>query len=538
MSSAAKGGGEMHFIVSTTPEDFDSSTRKLIRSHVMLGKNRGKTRAARQGAGTPRSTRGRDAPTTTPRLLARSNREIATRDDEDHADGPRPPAPGTIATLAPMRPNSIPSRVGSDYSLIRFADSMDPTVAAVVVRLGSIMRKTLLPRALGIYFDKMETYTELMEYLTLDTVYLNTMICASQDYFDMISKRGIGLQSYAAPSPRASPHFIRALALLRERLAVENEQAKFSKMTICSIMALGIHAYFMGEYTTAKNHLAGLRKIITMRGGLMTLREIEKLFVEVIRCDLILAIHHGSKPLFFADPTLEPLLPYPDDILPLLVTSQHTSKYAKWKTSNTVIANIDEDLARAWDVMARFCSLLDHVAETQTDLPNEIVMRTMASVTYRLLAMQFPLGSPDETIRLGLLAFCSSAFLQWRNTNVHPVGAWLPAAYKECFLEGTLRDSAPTIWLWLLMAGAVSIWDEPGELMWLGPMLRTSFDVCELETFEELRALLTGLLWSSVIHDEAGEKMFWDFYSGGHDAVGEKKDGDGPGGELVSLPLR
>ncbi|KAK3688708.1 hypothetical protein B0T22DRAFT_460111 [Podospora appendiculata] len=536
--NSPKGGGEMHFIVSTRPEDINSSTRKLIRSHVMLGKNRGKTRAAGQGA--PRSTRERDTPaTTTFRVLARSNRKFATSKDEHHADedNPVPPAPAAVDALAPTRPDSVPSRVGSDYSLIRFAGSIDPEIASVVVRLSSIMRQTLLPHALGMYFDNIETYKEMIGFLTFDTIYLNAMICASQDYFDMLTKRGIALQSYAAPSIRASPHFIKALSLLRQRLAVEDEETKFSKMTICTIMTLGAHAYFMGEYTTARHHLTGLRKIITLRGGLVTLRDAEKQLVEVIRCDLILALHHGSKPLFFADPTLEPLFPYPDDALPNTTTSHGTSPNTKWQRDDTALADMDDDLARAWDVMSRFFSLLDRADETHTSLPKEIVMNTMASVTYRLLAMEFPPGSPDAAVRLGLLAFCSVSFLQWRNTNVHPVGAWLPAAYKECLLESiALRDSAPTLWLWLLMTGAVSVWDEPGYLKWLGPMLRMSFVDCELETWEELRAVLGGLLWSSVIHDEAGEKAFQAFRSVGLRAPEE--EGDGDGGLLADLPLR
>jgi hypothetical protein len=63
--------------------------------------------------------------------------------------------------------------------------------------------------------------------------------------------------------------------------------------------------------------------------------------------------------------------------------------------------------------MERFCWLMNLAAENKQRLPPEALLQIMASIMYRLLDMKFEIGSPDEAIRLGLLAFSSNIFLQW-----------------------------------------------------------------------------------------------------------------------------
>jgi hypothetical protein len=88
------------FIVSTGSGKADPDMRKLIRSHVMLGKNLGKSPARRKG-------------------LARS----------DDCAGEVTIGVATRLPLAPVS-LSIPPKVGSDVSLIKLADVVDPTMFA------------------------------------------------------------------------------------------------------------------------------------------------------------------------------------------------------------------------------------------------------------------------------------------------------------------------------------------------------------------------------------------------------------------------
>lgn len=94
MSSAAFSdtAAEMPFIVSTGKKKANSETRKLIRSHVMLGKNLGR------------------------KLQRPARAKSKTSTDQEGWE------------LALLR--TIPQRVGSDISFVPFADKVDPALAS------------------------------------------------------------------------------------------------------------------------------------------------------------------------------------------------------------------------------------------------------------------------------------------------------------------------------------------------------------------------------------------------------------------------
>lgn len=109
----------MPFIVSTGLHKTDQDTRKFIRKHVMLGKNTGK------GSGKQRhnkAKRKRPLPEFIP--LA-----IAPRPDEDI-----PTFSDTLHTLSSAYPPSIPQKIGTDLSLVQFADVVEPSTASLVLR--------------------------------------------------------------------------------------------------------------------------------------------------------------------------------------------------------------------------------------------------------------------------------------------------------------------------------------------------------------------------------------------------------------------
>ena len=90
----------MHFIVSTDKSKADPKTRKLIRSHVMLGKNQGKPRSAK-------------------RRRATSKAIVA-----EQSAIPRATLHPAIETYY----STIPRRVGSDLSFLNAATEIQPAV--------------------------------------------------------------------------------------------------------------------------------------------------------------------------------------------------------------------------------------------------------------------------------------------------------------------------------------------------------------------------------------------------------------------------
>ncbi|KAI1759219.1 hypothetical protein GGR53DRAFT_527819 [Hypoxylon sp. FL1150] len=409
MGPTSNDSGDIHFIVSTgTKKPPDPELRKLIRSHVMLGKNRGKILPPKK------------------EKIASPNTVIGSNSDNSSLDHEC-----VNTSLANPTLNIIPRKVGSDLSFIRFADIL------------SIAKKALFPLESCINFGAKEK--AWMEALTLDAAYLHAMAFSAQDYFDLLPGR---VKSCLDNSARmAAPHVVRTLQLLRERLEMSSED----KVKL-----------IRGSFSTVAVVLFDLS------GGLPGLRNIMKLCLEVLRCDVGIALQYGSKPLFFANLLREPYWPYPDFTF-------HSPTFSLSLESCKFIGSLDTELARAWEVTKQFSTLVNHAAGAHQKLPKEYLLDTMVSVMYPILPMppdHCEHGSLDEAVRLGLLAYCSSVFLQWAGRNCL-VNLQLP----ELIEDNSGDSSSLSLLLWLLMIGAVSVFSDFYDA-WLKPWLRVNIELC------------------------------------------------------------
>ena len=211
-------------------------------------------------------------------------------------------------------------------------------------------------------------------------------------------------------------------------------------------------------------------------------------------------------PLFFNESSSrEPFLPYPDHTLlfkSILKTTRTETQY----NSDVFLYDIDDELARAWEVMGGFCRIINFVAESKHRIAAETFLDTMASVIYRLLAMsQFEAGSIDEVIRLGLLAFSSSVFLQWKQLGLSY--DHLTNTYRDCLARLNSSNVPSRLLLWLLMVGAVSVFGRTDD-KWLTPWLRVNMDLSEVESWSDMQDILKSFMWIGLVLDEAGKAVF------------------------------
>ncbi|KAI0884091.1 uncharacterized protein GGS22DRAFT_189221 [Annulohypoxylon maeteangense] len=456
----------MPFVVSTSLDKPDPNLRKFIRKHVMMGKNRGKTR--------PTKKREKKA-------LELDLSEVA--DPTIHLT--KPPAASNSSLVVTRLP--IPPKVGSELSTVHFADDVDLSTVAVVLRFSSIAKQALFPLETCISFDQGDK-KQWIEPLAFDAAYLHTMIFTTHDYFNLLLQR--------APGGETSTHFFKTIQILRERLLYEGDgRSKVSILTASVVLALAGHALLMNEYVSARHHLEGLRKIIDLRGGLTTFKGSSKLLIEILRCDLGMSLYTGLKPLF-SDILLSsgPSLLYPEPL--------PTSSYCK---INNLLEGITDELVTTWTVMEGFCSLINLAAKSKTRIPKEMFLDAMASVMYRLLYMEFAADSTNELLRLALLAFSSSVFLQWKYMRMsYP---HFSALYKDCLMKTAVSDIPPQLRLWLLMVGGVSVFTRADE-EWLRPWLRAIMNLCDIELWTEMQDILDSFMWIGLVHDELGKEVF------------------------------
>ncbi|MCJ1281112.1 hypothetical protein MMC26_000430 [Xylographa opegraphella] len=461
----------LHFVVSTDAKKPNPELRKFIRSHCMLGKNRGKT------------------------LPLRKKKPRRTQDASNPSESP---ASSTTTTVSRhILPVTVPRKFGSDLSTIRFADAVEPAAVEVVLQFSSIAKKILFPLETCIFFERRAE--AWIAPLAFDPAYLHAMIFTSQYFFDAILPQNI-----SPFNQRSLPHFLETVKLLRERLAHGNDEARLSYTTAAAVMGLTGHALWTGNSESARHHMEGLSRIVSLRGGVATFKENPKLLIEILRCDMGIALHSGSTPFFFNNfSSQEPYPPYPN--LKLLLELRGPVVTSSQYQSARLFDDMADDLAGIWKIMSEFCSVINFVADSGQCISVDTLLETVASVMYRLFGMTFGADSSDEAIRLGLLAFSCSVFLQWQHLGMsYPL---LTSAFRNCLTTLNSQQMSPHLVLWLLMIGAALVFDATDD-WWLKPVLLVSMNLCEIRSWSEMQHLLKSSMWIGLIHDKPARRVF------------------------------
>jgi hypothetical protein len=262
--------GPLPFIVSTSLHDAqDPERQRFIRRHVMLGKNRGKTRRYKDE-----------------RVPACDRRGEAFEKREFSAQCPRP--------LGLERPTST-------LSLIQFADAIgvqmlgdvmdckprpyaghpDTSLELTSHHLVAVNAKSLLfPLGSCILFDKNDR--SWFQPLFFDALYLHSIAFSAHTYLQFLFSR-----RSPERAREAEIHFAKTVSLLRKRLLAQSEKA-VSDVTIMVVLSLSTIAIMNQNFRSAEHHLQGLRKLITLKGGLVSLTR-PKFVIETFR--------HGFSPM-------------------------------------------------------------------------------------------------------------------------------------------------------------------------------------------------------------------------------------------------
>lgn len=203
--------------------------------------------------------------------------------------------------------------------------------------------------------------------------------------------------------------------------------------------------------------------------------------------------------MFHHEPS-EPVIEYHEKLLSASDDKTYPRDHAE------LIENMDNDLAIAWRIMRRFCLLVNFGAQTQRLMPPGIINQTMTAVMYRLLDMSFATSSINEAIRHSLLAFSHHIFLQWQDIKL-PYQHFR-TMYQKCILSLELGHGVSAqLMLWLLMTGAVSVFNISGDL-WLREYLQKYSGSCQVKTWKETQDILKSFMWIELLDDQPGKQIF------------------------------
>lgn len=386
-----------------------------------------------------------------------------------------------------------PGRLGTRVYFVDFPAEIEPAMMLKMAQVSAVAMRIIFPLLMEIGFHPDDNAWLYPTGRDVAALHINAF--AIQTFIDKVLRR----QPEDVINPVATLHHQKGLKLLRERLLGDDGSAKISDDTISAVLKLASAAQFEGDVETAKHHMQGLRQMADLRGGLDVFQDNPKFFVEIVRCDLGIALLANSDPVFYRQAN-EPIPEYPHQVASSFsrsVLSQEEMKFFQ---------DLDEDLVQNWLVTRKFCLLTNLSTQTRMRMQPATIYGTMIAVMYRLLYMTFTAGSLDETIRLSLLAFTNHIFLQWQDVKP-PCHHQFRDAYRNYLQIHALDTVPPQLQLWLLMIGAISIFDV-SEDPWLSDYLRRQVKKCRINTWKDLQGILKSFMWIPLLDEKLGEEVY------------------------------
>ncbi|KAK7193669.1 hypothetical protein PSPO01_00342 [Paraphaeosphaeria sporulosa] len=471
---------ELPFIVSFDTTKVDHATRKLIRSHVMRGRN------AKRAKGKSSSTLG----------LAQNPANRLRRSQVELND------------LQKLYTAPSPERIDARLYFIGFPDDVDPRLFRDMdqgqyrsaidfnftdsAKVSGVALQILFPllAEVGFEHDKLPW----LHPSARDPVALYIGAFATQSFIDRVLRQ----QPESNVNQVSMLHLQKGLELLRERLRGTDSEAKISDATIGAVLDLATAALFHGDADTAKQHIRGLGKMIELRGGLLALEMNPGFLMEILRCDLSIALVTGTDPVFCCG------------------AGETTHRFPNQMMSSfDVIPNpeflyvLSPDLAEVWLAVRKFCLLVSLAAQTRSQFHPSTIYRAMTSAMYRLLHMSFVMGSWDETVRLGLLVYTHHVFLQGQRVKLpwNPLSQAYRTHLQVCEVRPAAQRPPSQVTLWLLMVGAISIFNVSEE-DWLGEGLKRWTKKCHVGSWKDLQGVLKSCMWIPVLDDRIGQQTY------------------------------
>lgn len=240
----------LQFVPQTGVKKINQPTRKLIRRHVMLGKNQGKVHNPKE-----------------PKL---SGYAVFRKDDWERVTKSAQP--------------TLTRSVGSNLSFLEFADSVQPVLMNETLHFCSVSDEKLFVLEPCVSFHSINASVGCLAPLAYDALHLHIMVFGTQAYINQFTLQATS--NVRESSQKAIRyHYGQALCLLRQRLAgIQMQQSEVSDIIIMSISALAIHALFARDFLNARNHVFGLRRLVSMsEGGINSFASKTKQMIELLR---------------------------------------------------------------------------------------------------------------------------------------------------------------------------------------------------------------------------------------------------------------
>lgn len=131
----------------------------------------------------------------------------------------------------------------------------------------------MFPADLCVDFDI--TRCQWFHWLFQDAGYLQCAIFTASATQDFVCKQSI--------TPGTYSHLRKTIALLNDNLSSNDSAVSIRDSTLSTVIMLAMFSCMMNDHNGAKAHVAGLREMVRLRGGLEAFRDNSKLYIKLGR---------------------------------------------------------------------------------------------------------------------------------------------------------------------------------------------------------------------------------------------------------------
>ncbi|WDK21969.1 hypothetical protein CGRA01v4_13259 [Colletotrichum graminicola] len=440
------------FVITDTSGKPNSEDRKLIRSHVMRGKNR-------------RASLGNTKP---------------------------PSVRVTGKASDPSRERSQVYHVPNDIYMVQFAQEVDAASRAMLFEFYGAIKETMYPVEWCLRFD--DSKTPWFYWLFSDAAFMHSIlftVCLLHD-----SIRG-------ETSKRTSFHVWKALNLLNRNIS--DESLALADSTIATVVSMCMVSEVFGHRDSAAAHVRGMRRIVQLRGGIERFRHNLQLHVKICRVDIGWSLCTGEKPLYYRDN-----ISWESAFASMLGNPPTGFEHDRHLSDvRLFVDSTDRRIGNVFQDLHDFSRLANFLVKTGRKIDPNGFQNLMISIQYRLLHLNpIEQSSVSEMFRLGMISFITTLFLKVQGAKIELT--FLAGQFRSACQNLDVSELSTTtvrlMFAWALVVGAISVFDGSDDL-WLLPKLASLRDSLG-PTWPEAKASLEQVMWMDMVHSPTGVKVF------------------------------
>ncbi|KAB5571836.1 hypothetical protein GE09DRAFT_645010 [Coniochaeta sp. 2T2.1] len=473
----------------------DRRTRKLIRSHVMQGINKGRTITRPSKKAAIRKRANTVSPDTEQSSVSPVSSEVSS----------------VVEQMAGPPPLALGLPIGHRFSSVRLPIEPGPYARRRLTQcmfhhwllcLLQLMKLYLVFQLVGDalyppeFCSQQDHVTSVwFEYMSTDAAFLHCTIAMCASFIELFLGKTKAVTRSSIP-PDALAHIAHAFRLTNGRLSSEEA---LTNNTMASVVSLSLHEQLLQDYATGRIHLQGLARIVSLRGGLLQLPR--ELAHKICRCDIDVALHEGTAPL----------LHYPGisgaQVYALFGTQRKHSRLAELHPYPE-LDFIAADISTITDFLNSTTKPRKLEPIAYQDLVIDLGYRLL---DYRSLSCQLPRDSLQVALHLSLTAFLTTFILQFgyqRRIHFNSLSLGLRDALRGPW---TCEPANRSFLLWALVVAGISEFG-PNDHQWLLPAIRFTAAELGVRDWQRLQAAMLEYPWARVLHDESA-KTLWDLVS-------------------------